>query len=343
MTEFQDTDRFNQEVFSLVKVRLYMTKTEWSKYKRNRIDRGADKQTFDRADVHYGKYKKEMLTEMKRRAAFQSAVPLAVAGAGMEELRQAAAAMLPGGALAPRAAYAEAKQADLLMSSSNRRYEAKLKVIAAERQLLKKLIEEFNRDFDRINEGTRTTRKMEIEDKLVRIRKLVLEASLYANEASVTHGTVHHGVVGLQSGGQIHLTHADLMHAVNEHMADALKETGKHPHDLGEAVYKAAKYLWRMCDAAKNCGFGALSGVERLYQVCFKIAEQIKGSDESNPVGTSLSVFTLSFPSVTNVLDLRRFINEMGTRIANASNLMRARPQELAQATPPKKTYNPNM
>jgi hypothetical protein len=119
-----------------------------------------------------------------------------------------------------------------------------------------------------------------IESKLQQLREIVSEAALYSNEAYITDGAVNHAVVGLQGGNAIEQTKAELMNAVTENLADALKEISRHGSSLGEAAYKAAKYYMRMADAAKNMGYGQqgeeIERVERLYEAGYYISVSLK-------------------------------------------------------------------
>lgn len=328
-------DAVNSDVFSLVKVRLYMTPPEWEDYKASRRLRAGREAIFTRAEEEYAKYRAAIVGEMRRETGQVVSAPIAApadGATGAQELQGQAGTLLTarGGVSAdPHAAAAQ--RGNLLMASSNRIYEQKVMVIAAERAVLKRMVDTYDTQFEVMNETTRAARNREIDVKLARIRSLVLEANLYANEASITHGGVQHGVVGLQGGRALHLAKDDLLDAVNEHMGDALKEIGRH-RDVAEAIYKAAKYLWRMGDAAKDAGFGALPEVERLYRVCYQIAEHVKGTVD-NPEETSMMLFLQDFDA-PDIAALRQVVTRIGTRIQNAAALARTRGAELGQATP---------
>jgi hypothetical protein len=110
---------------------------------------------------------------------------------------------------------------------------------------------------------------------------MIAEAAMYANEASMTDATIHHGVVGIQGGAEINQTKAEGVNAVNEHLADVMKEANRYGPDLGHAAYKSGKYLMRLGDAAKNLGFGYIGGVQKLYKLGWTISVYIKGRAES--------------------------------------------------------------
>mgnify|MGYP006270161787 FL=1 len=73
-----------------------------------------------------------------------------------------------------------------------------------------------------------------------------------------------------------------------------------------------------MGDAAKDLGFGGLAEVSRLYNVCYEIAEHVKGGAEAER--TAALLFQSEFP-VSNVADLRETAIRIGTRIQNAAAL----------------------
>ena len=383
-------DDASQEAFSLVKTRLYMTPAEWAAFKEARLARQAGAAprassaaappdpaltrltaVFAKAEAEFAKYREAVIGEMRSQVrrqvgALMPAVPDETAGSA-EIQGQAAALSAASGTESDNAHRREAQRANLLMASSNRLYEAKVQALAAERATLKTMIDQFNAGFDGMGASVRAAANTAIDVQLVKIRGLVAEANLYANEASVTQGTVQHVVVGLQGNNRLNLTRNDLMNAVNEHMGDALKEINRHHDSLADAVYKAAKYLWRMTDAAKNAGYGALSGVTQLYDVCYYIAEHVKGADET-AAETALAIFQAQYTAkipvaasgppaeskgfqsieewlagqktedvgqVNTVADLRRITIGIGTAIANAPTFDRATTgASLTQANP---------
>jgi hypothetical protein len=110
---------------------------------------------------------------------------------------------------------------------------------------------------------------------------------MYANEASMTDATIHHGVVGIQGGGEIDQQKSEGINAVHEHLADVMKEAGRYGPELGAGAYKAGKYLMRLGDAGKNLGFGYIHGVQVLYDLGRKLSEDIKVRADAGGVDTA--------------------------------------------------------
>jgi hypothetical protein len=74
-------------------------------------------------------------------------------------------------------------------------------------------------------------------------------------------------------------------------MADALKELGRYP-DPDEALYKAAKYMLRLADAARNMGYGYIGAVQLLYDAGRKGSVDIKNRKAVDEKGESKATQT---------------------------------------------------
>ena len=350
--ELGKLDQENQSEAALVKVRLYMTGAQWESYKSSMKLPPDQKNLWQNVEQRYSVYLNTMTDKIKQNASvdLHSANQAEMTGMQVLKLRAEQAAGQSGDKHVDAA-----KQEQLIIGSSNRIYEDKLKEVALTRVELKTLIATY--DEMAKPEANTTQQALQAQEEKINInltflRNIIAECGLYANEASITDAAVHHGVVGLQGGGKINMSQADALNAVNEHMGDALKEIEKHGHEndpnhLGEAIFKAAKYMWRMTDAAKNMGHGGLSEVQKLYKVAREIAETIKGSgDVSEQEQASLMLFLGEF-DVRNPQDLGQIVIRIGTRIGNAHHQMQKFNQQhsnqLTQATPDKKTINLNM
>jgi hypothetical protein len=204
---------------------------------------------------------------------------------GVDQLKDAAALKVPGGAGLDHHAV-EAARENVLMEAANRIYEKKLATIHAERQVLKETLAEYAKyDFrDMLGADPKLVAAAatevprlgaRIDRALLRLRALIAEAAMYANEASMTDATVSHVVLGLQMGRQIDQQKVEGINAVHENLADVMKEAGRYP-TFGEAAFKSGKYMMRMADAGKNLGFGYIWGVQVLYDLGRKISEDIK-------------------------------------------------------------------
>jgi len=351
--EFGKLDQENQSEAALVKVRLYMTGNQWEAYKSSMRLPPEQKNLWQNVEQRYNDYLNTMTNKIKQNAEvdLNSANQAEMTGMQVLKERTKQAAGKSGDEHVDAA-----KQEQLIIGSSNRIYEEKLKEVALTRVELKTLIATYNdlaKPEANATQKTLQDQEEKINLTLTFLRNIIAECGLYANEASITDAAVHHGVVGLQGGGKINMSQADALNAVNEHMGDALKEIERHGHDnnpnhLGEAIFKAAKYMWRMTDAAKNMGHGGLDEVERLYGVSRFIAEEIKGEgDVSEQERTSLTVFLDNGFAVKDPQALAQIVIRIGTRIGNAHHLMQKFNEQhadrLTQATPEKKTINSNM
>lgn len=275
-------DADSQEIWAHVKVRRYMTAAEWQEYKNDIVaagharddEAGAEAaQMMVQAEARYETWRQTMLLEMMRSFAPMESQADEVqqladrsTGTGVQQL-DAAAHYDNGVSGAPSHGRVEDRQ----MAASNRVYEQKLEAIAQKRRLCRALQTE-------LSAGTRKADdvKAELDAEYAELRNLLAEASLYANEAYVTDGAVNHTVVALQIGRPLQQDKRAMLNAVIENHADVRKEVGRHDSWLGEAAYKAGKYMWRLGDAAKNLGVDHPS-VEAVYGAGYDIANKVKG------------------------------------------------------------------
>jgi hypothetical protein len=276
-----ELDRREQLVTALFKARLFMTAEQWAEYKALSL-RGipsaaveAQAEAFWVAEVRFAGY----LDEMFGRIDVRLGARVDQHASGVEQLKQAAALQAP--AAGDHDHVAEGRQENILMTAANRIYEDKLAVIRERRTELKALLAQYEH---RDALGADPLLDAKIDRALLALRKLVAEASMYANEASMTDATVHHVVVGLQGGRQIDQQKVEGINAVQENMADVFKEAGRYGPALGPAALKAGKYMMRMADAAKNLGFGYIWGVQVLYTLGHAISEDIKKRADSGDI-----------------------------------------------------------
>lgn len=276
----EKADRHEQMVTSLFKVRLFMDQDKWDAYQASTLrglqGAGATEMVvaFEDAESRFAGYLGEMSEQMgiKIDAAVEKA-------SGVDQLKAGAAAKAPG----PKHDHAtESKQENVLMVAANRIYERKLAAIHSKRAELKKLTGAMKG----ADEKQRRSIDRQIDELLLGLRGMVAESAMYANEASMTDATIHHGVVGIQGGKEIDQRKHEGINALNEHLADVMKEVGRYGPDLGPAAYKSGKYLMRLGDAAKNLGFGYVRGVGLLYELGRKISEDIKVRADSQVVDT---------------------------------------------------------
>jgi hypothetical protein len=275
-------DADDQEVWAHVKVRRYMTAEEWVEYKNDIIAAGHARDDLagaqavalmTQAEGRFNTWRQTMLNEMvsafavfERDADEISALAAAGGKSGVQEL-DAAAHFAQDGLPGP----SHGKVEDRQMAASNRIYERKLQQIAQLRRSCRRLQSELGGGGRPVPEV-----KAELDAQYAALREALSEASLYANEAYVTDGAVNHTVVGLQIGRPLQQDKRAILNAVIENHADVRKEVARHGSWLGEAAYKAGKYMWRLGDAARNLGVDE-SDVDPVYGAGFDIANKVKG------------------------------------------------------------------
>ena len=278
----RQSDADAQEVWAHVKVRRYMTADEWGAYKADIIAAGytrddaagaAASAMMTQAEARFETWRQTMLNEMMQAfapmEADADAVQALADGAqstGVKDL-EAAAGYDDG----PGGAPSHGKVEDRQMAAANRVYERKLQEIAQLRRACRALQTELGAGTRKADEVT-----ADLDLRYAQLRDRLSEASLYANEAYVTDGAVNHAVVGLQIGRPLQQDKRAMLNAVIENHADVRKEVARHDSWLGEAAYKAGKYMWRLGDAAKNLGVDH-PAVDAVYGAGFEIANTVKG------------------------------------------------------------------
>jgi hypothetical protein len=291
--DFQAEDRQNQSAAALLKLRLHMTGREWGEHRRGvQANVPATAAAFDQAETMFADY----YVRIARGLLGPDAMPLdprsddAMAKAGTKLLEGLARRKVHG---------AEAKESEAhdpavmnaLMSVSNREVE---RLLTEQVYKLRREVEGLIKQQDRLS-PSRQAEKLALESdinaRLVELRLVGAKVQSFANEAYFTDAGLQHAVVGMQAEQGIQLTKADGMNVVIENMGDALKELG-HYEDANEALYKAAKYMLRLADAAMNMGYGYIGAVRRLYDVGRSAAVDIKNRKPAEEAGESKAAQT---------------------------------------------------
>jgi hypothetical protein len=143
------------------------------------------------------------------------------------------------------------------MAASNRQYEKIILQVKGLRLQIKRLNDENQ-------EGNRET----IEELLLQVHDGVARGLTYANEVYATEGAVLHTVFGNQGAKkelkerkekgedivdvQYLLTKEQYLQSLHENVGDSLHSLNHNAQDPQYAVYRAGKYLARLCDAADN-------------------------------------------------------------------------------------------
>ena len=260
-----EADADLQRVWSLVKMRLYMSSDQWRDYV---LTAKLPRPTYDAVDLRYRGYMDALRTKM---------------AVGQGYIKQASEAKNTGFAVLESVAKAVGERSgvdpeEVKMAASNRLYEARLVEMAAMRDAVQRQIARRQTLLDAHEADDAEALDAAIDGNLAILRDLISECAMFSNEAYVTDGAINHTVVGLQSKIGISQTRTEALDAFNENVADSLKEIARHSTTIGEAAYKAGKYLWRMADAAKNLG-SQDADIAKLYEAGFTIANEIKGGD----------------------------------------------------------------
>ena len=304
-----------QRVWSLVKMRLYMTGEQWQDYLR---DAAVSPDIQAAVNLRYDAYMNELIAKMRD---------------GEEDIEEADSIQNTGFAVLDSVARAKGKMGgtdpeEVKMAASNRIYEEKLLSMAAVRSTLQTQIQQYETWIKEGNVEDAEALDAAIDGNLAILRDLISECAMFSNEAYVTDGAVNHTVVGLQSKIGISQTKSETMDAFNENVADSLKEIARHSGTLGEAAYKAGKYLWRMADAAMNLG-SKDNDIKLLYEAGYIVANEIKGGggsqlDVENAAAKALQT-KLPKQAVTTPAALMLYVRQLSSRVArkHATDLMR--------------------
>lgn len=309
-----------QRVWSLVKMRLYMTGEQWASYATSTKLPEATQQAVA---LRYNSYMNELNKKMADGAALVVAADaMKVTGFKMlDATANAKAATMP--------AHADAE--NVKMAASNRLYEEKLKAVAALRTKIQSQID-LRKSWLQPGGDHEDAEALDaaIDGNLAILRDLISECAMYSNEAYVTDGAVNHVVVGMQQKISIRQTNTESMDAFNENVGDSLKEIARHDRTLGEAAYKAGKYLWRMADAAQNLGVASTgedatltAHLRALYAAGNHVANRIKGGTESQESlerkAAAAITENLSSCGVEDCDTLQAFVRALAARVSNAA------------------------
>jgi hypothetical protein len=203
-----------EEIMSLVKMRRFMTEDQWRDYSQNMADRGADPSLFKQADSIYKTLQGEL---EKRKGSFPDTVK------------------------------------DRENHASNRLYEEKLAEMIPRLQELK----QFREKYKGVDEDQIPPEELARIDALnLEVNQIQSEALFFANEAYHTGGPVQHVVLNQQMRLNLDVDAQKLSHSVNEQTGFIMEQT-EHvsiddPKGFGKSLWKSAKYLDRICNAAEK-------------------------------------------------------------------------------------------
>jgi hypothetical protein len=203
-----------EEIMSLVKMRRFMTEEQWRDYSQNMAARGADPSLSEQADSIYKTLQGELDT---RKSSFPDTVK------------------------------------DPENHASNRLYEEKLAEMIPRLQELK----QFREKYKGVDEDQIPPEELARIDALnLEVNQIQSEALFFANEAYHTGGPVQHVVLNQQMRLNLDVDAQKLLHSVNEQTGFIMEQT-EHvsigdPKGFGKSLWKSAKYLDRICNAAEK-------------------------------------------------------------------------------------------
>ncbi|MBD0362240.1 MAG: hypothetical protein ICV55_05600, partial [Coleofasciculus sp. C3-bin4] len=203
-----------EEIMSLVKMRRFMTEDQWRDYSQNMAARGADPSFFEQANSIYNTLQGELDTR-------KSSLPDTVK--------------------------------DRENHASNRLYEEKLAEMIPRLQELK----QFREKYKGVDEDQIPPEELARIDALnLEVNQIQSEALFFANEAYHTGGPVQHVVLNQQMRLNLDVDAQKLSHSVNEQTGFIMEQT-EHvsiddPKGFGKSLWKSAKYLDRICNAAEK-------------------------------------------------------------------------------------------
>jgi hypothetical protein len=276
------------EVWSMVKIRRNMTAVDWNIYKASVLGGMSDaaqisemRRKFDRVDAEY--------------QTFHNTVQ-----ADVEKMKQA----LNHEERQQRSAFADNRGRDHMgeeameMAASNRQYEAIILRVKALRLKIKKLQSE-------------NTPRAQIERLLLDLHDEIARGLTYANEVYATEGAVLHTVYGKQgatkklsklqsgedrskfmqsneiTGVKYLLSKEQYLQSVNENVGDTLHSLHHNEHDPQYAVYRAGKYIDRLCEAVRELiGSEAAEQIRaypKLLEIGNKATEEKGGAAGQDP------------------------------------------------------------
>jgi hypothetical protein len=243
----------NQDVWSLVKMRRYMTQQEFDKYRTSVV---GDKLDPEETQFKEGTNPDVFQRQQQLRSQFADAEAIHHEWqhnmeTKLEEIDSDPAYKTLRDNLEQAKAYLQEGQVEetIEMAASNRIYEQKLNDAEMLRNQLRTLRQKPDENAVKIKECG------------IKLKNALSEAVVYANEAYLTQGGVHFSVIGQQIGKgiavktgkkvEVKLTDAELIQSFREQLGDTLKVLEhKARSEVWSAVYEAGKYIDRMCKSA---------------------------------------------------------------------------------------------
>ncbi|MFO7033093.1 hypothetical protein B9T07_25375, partial [Limnospira fusiformis CCALA 023] len=230
----------NQDVWSMLKMRIYMSESEWNNYKQEILqnpqgddsDDAIARQLQIQAQIqdteeYYQDYTQNLNNKI-----------LEIETSG-DEVYQKMRAMLKQGK--KNLSKHQSKESQKMMAA-NLIYEEKLQKVSQLRQELQEL------------KSSENVKESAIKEVGIKIKNALSEAIIYSNEAYFTQGAVHFSVIGQQIGQgkyTLIMSQEEHLHSFREQVGDTLKVLSNYKdNQIIKAAMKAGKYIDRMAKSA---------------------------------------------------------------------------------------------
>ncbi|WP_204105697.1 MULTISPECIES: DUF4157 domain-containing protein [Spirulina sp. CCY15215] len=235
-----DAFAINQDVWSMVKMRIYMTESEWNAYKNEMLVNAKEDSSPDGlarelqvqaqiedAEGYYQEYKSNLETKIHE-----------IENSGDQIYTNMRSVLTQGQNYLSE----HQQEASKKMIAANLIYEEKLKEVTQLRQELQSLKQNSPQAVAKIKEIG------------IQLKNVLSEAILYSNEAYFTQGAVHFAVIGQQIGkgeSKLIMSEDEHLHSFREQVGDTLKVLGEYQDStIDKAIMKAGKYIDRMAKSA---------------------------------------------------------------------------------------------
>ena len=248
------------EVWSMVKIRRNMTSEDWDAYKAQMLE----DMTSDQSSMS----PEESKTESAKLAAMHKKFGEVESeytdfhnkvAQGVEEMKSQLTEEEKGAvsAFANQDGVDEMAEESMEMAASNREYERIILVVKEKRLQIK-----------RLQDANDTASRVEIENLMLEVHSMVAKGLTYANEVYATEGAVLHTVFGGRGAAKeltkrkkageavtdvkYLLNKEQYLQSLNENVGDTLHSLNHNKNDPQYAVYRAGKYIARLCSAANE-------------------------------------------------------------------------------------------
>jgi hypothetical protein len=343
------------EIWSLVKIRRNLTKVQWEEFKSKilmKISEGRDSKAMQEkllmADSEYQQFSngvKTTLTSMIPELEQQEARQL-----GYQKLNDEEKAYLKQ---ALGRSYVELQDEHRpeaqVMRASNKKYQD---IILQVRDLRLRL--------DKLQDSLPTSENQQLIARLSnQLSDKIATALTYANEVYATEGAVLHTVYGKQGAAKklaklrvgdpannipprpnltavkFNLTPQHYLQSVNENVGDTLHSLNHYKKQPAYAVFRAGKYLERLCEATdllfaqlrmendrsvqstvRNKSANSIPAYERLAEIGKESVRAKSGAVGQDPMEVYRDPFFVEFINDKDLNDLKNQIIAFGARVS---------------------------